>query len=647
MKHKNNYKTLLVGNPNVGKSALFYQLTGKYASVSNYPGTTVSITSGKMSIGEHHEVEIIDTPGFYNMMTITEEEKVTKQIILDEHPDAVIHVVDAKNIERMLPLTLQLIEADLPVILVLNMFDELKNRGMDIQISHLEHDLGIPVVETVAIKGEGVSNLISRITSVAEGRHTYEKLNVNYGKELEEKIAEIQSLIKGDYAVSKRSIALLVLQNDSDILTYLKNEPQLKEIRKIAEEGEAAETSLSVSHVLHNLASSIIKEHIKKSTKKQKSSFQSLVDKVTFHPVFSLFIVAIILYYGFYKFVGQFGAGFLVDFIEANIFENYINPSVNSFFRSVLGDTIFFNLFAGEYGIITLGLRYAIAIVLPVVSTFFLLFSVIEDSGYLVRLSMSLDRMFKKIGLSGRSVIPLILGLGCGTMATIVTRTLETKRERFVVTFLLALTIPCSAQLGVILGILGVSFTALSIWFFTILIIFTFAGLVLNRYTKGEPATFFMEIPPIRWPKIGNVLAKTFNRLKWYALEVIPIFVYASILIWVGKITKIFELLTGLLAYPANWAGLPDQMGEIFLYGFFRRDFGAAGMYDLTDVMTLRELVVATVILTLFVPCIAQFSVMIKERGTKTAVLIFLAVIPFAFLVGMILNQILLLWGMA
>lgn len=647
MTHKNKYKTLLVGNPNVGKSALFYQLTGKYASVSNYPGTTVSITSGKMSIGEHHEVEIIDTPGFYNMMTITEEEKVTKKIILDENPDAVVHVVDAKNIERMLPLTLQLIEAGLPVILVLNMFDELKNRGMDIQISHLEHDLGIPVVETVAIKGQGVSNLISRITSVAEGRHAYEKLNVNYGKSLEEKISDVQSLIKGDYSISKRSIALLVLQNDRDILTYIKNEPQFNEIRKIAEEEAAAEASLSVSHVLHNLASSIIKEHIKKSTKRQKSSFQGFVDKVTFHPIFSLFIVAIILYYGFYKFVGQFGAGFLVDLIEVNIFENYINPSVNNFFRSILGDTVFFNLFAGEYGIITLGLRYAIAIVLPVVSTFFLLFSVIEDSGYLVRLSMSLDKMFKKIGLSGRSVIPLILGLGCGTMATIVTRTLETKRERFVVTFLLALTIPCSAQLGVILGILGVSFTALAIWFFTILIIFTLAGFVLNRYTKGEPATFFMEIPPIRWPKIGNVLAKTFNRLKWYALEVIPIFVYASILIWVGKITKIFELLTGLLAYPANWAGLPDKMGEIFLYGFFRRDFGAAGMYDLTDVMTLRELVVATVILTLFVPCIAQFSVMIKERGTKTAVLIFLAVIPFAFLVGIILNQILLFWGMA
>ncbi len=641
------YKILLVGNPNVGKSALFYKLTGKYASVSNYPGTTVSITSGKMSIGEHHEVEIIDTPGFYNMMTITEEEKVTKQIILDEHPDAVVHVVDAKNIERMLPLTLQLIEADLPVILVLNMFDELKNRGMDIQISHLEHDLGIPVVETVAIKGEGVSNLISRITSVAEGRYTYEKLNVNYGEKLEEKIAGIQSLLKGEYAISKRSIALLALQNDSDILTHIKNEPEFNKIKKIVGEEDAAEISLSISHVLHNLASSIIKEHIKNSTKKQKNSFQSFADKVTFHPVFSLIIVAIILYYGFYKFVGQFGAGFLVDFIEVNIFENYINPSVNSFFRSILGDTIFFNLFAGEYGIITLGLRYAIAIVLPVVSTFFLLFSVIEDSGYLVRLSMSLDRMFKKIGLSGRSVIPLILGLGCGTMATIVTRTLETKRERFVVTFLLALTIPCSAQLGVILGILGVSFTALAIWFVTILIVFIFAGFVLNRYTKGEPATFFMEIPPIRWPKIGNVLAKTFNRLKWYALEVIPIFVYASILIWVGKITKIFELLTGLLAYPANWAGLPDKMGEIFLYGFFRRDFGAAGMYDLTDVMTLRELTVATVILTLFVPCIAQFSVMIKERGTKTAVMIFLAVIPFAFLVGTILNQILLFWGMA
>lgn len=647
MIHKKKYKTLLVGNPNVGKSALFYQLTGKYASVSNYPGTTVSVTSGKMNIGEHHEVDIIDTPGFYNMMTITEEEKVTKQIILDEHPDVVVHVVDAKNIERMLPLTLQLIEADLPVVLVLNMFDELKSRGLDIQISHLEHDLGIPVIETIAIKGEGVSNLISRITSVAEGRHTYEKLTVDYGEELEEKISAIESLIKEEYAISRKTIALLVLQGDRDVIEYIKNESNFDQILEIADGVDASEKSLWISHVLHNLASSIIREHIKKSGKKQKGSFQSFVDKITFHPFFSLLVVGIILYYGFYKFVGQFGAGFLVDFIEVNVFESFINPYVNDFFHSIVGNTIFFNLFAGEYGIITLGLRYAIAIVLPVVSTFFLLFSVIEDSGYLVRLSMSLDRMFKKIGLSGRSVIPLILGLGCGTMATIVTRTLETKRERFVVTFLLALTIPCSAQLGVILGILGVSFTALAIWFFTILIIFVAAGFVLNKYTKGDPATFFMEIPPIRWPKIGNVLAKTFNRLKWYAMEVIPIFVYASILIWVGKITKIFEVLTGLLAYPANWAGLPDKMGEIFLYGFFRRDFGAAGMYDLTDIMTLRELVVATVILTLFVPCIAQFSVMIKERGAKTGVMIFLAVIPFAFLVGIILNRILLFWGMA
>lgn len=273
------------------------------------------------------------------------------------------------------------------------------------------------------------------------------------------------------------------------------------------------------------------------------------------------------------------------------------------------------------------------------------MFSILEDSGYLVRLSMVLDNFLKKIGLSGRSVIPMVLGLGCGTMATVVTRTLETLRERYIVTFLLALTIPCAAQLGVILGLLGGNFKYLLVWFTTIIIIFLLSGLILNKYLKGKPATFFMEIPPLRMPIIGNVLIKTFSRLKWYALEVIPIFIYISVLIWVGKITKIFDLLTFILSYPARWAGLPEKMGEIFLYGFFRRDFGAAGLYDLQNSMTPIQTVVSVVILTLFVPCVAQFSVMIKERGAKDAILIFLFIVPFAFFVGIVLNYILTLGG--
>lgn len=646
MKDKKNYKVLLIGNPNVGKSLLFYQMTGKYASVSNYPGTTVSITTGKAKVGAHHEIEVIDTPGFYNMITITDEENVTKKIILDEKPDAIVHVIDAKNIERMLPLTLQIIEAGLPVILVLNMYDELKNRGIDIQISHLEHDLGIPVVCTIATKKYGIENLIARIISVAEKRYNYTHFSFTYPVEIEKSISSIKVLLKGQYSLTKRSLCLLLLQGDPDVMELIKQEDSYKEILSKIDKFNKAETELKISTARHSTAAKIIKEHINEDKHKKHNSIKEFLDKATLHPVFGFVSVLIILYFGFYKFVGEFGAGTLVNFIENSIFGNYINPFVNNFFAKILGNSIFFNLFAGDYGIITLGVRYAFAIVLPVVSTFFLMFSIIEDSGFLVRISMLLDRILKKIGLSGRSVIPLILGLGCGTMATVVTRTLETKRERYLVTFLLALTIPCSAQLGVILGLMKNSFWVLMGWFSTILFIFLLSGYILNKYTKGEGATFFMEIPPVRMPKLSNVIVKTFSRLKWYAFEIIPIFIYASVLIWIGKITKIFELLTLILSYPAKWAGLPDKMGEIILYGFFRRDFGAAGLYDIQAELSMKQILVAAVILTLFVPCVAQFSVMMKERGVKTSVFIFLTVIPFAFIVGIMLNLFLSVWGL-
>ncbi|MGA1846251.1 ferrous iron transport protein B [Deferribacter abyssi] len=642
--HKKEYKVLLVGNPNVGKSALFYNITKKYASVSNYPGTTVSIFKGKTKIGNHHEIEIIDTPGFYNFLTITEEEKVTKEIILKKEYDCILHVVDAKNIVRMLPLTFQLLEAGIPTMLVLNMYDELECKGMEINISHLEHDLGIPVVKTAAIKNKGTDNLISRLVSVLEGRYSFQPVGINYGNNIESFIKSIASLLKKEYPISKRSIALLLLQKDADTIELVKNENEYSEIMKLIN-SLPEDLNIEISSKRLHLSQELCSEHFYSNGKTKGVAIKQLIDKITLHPVAGFLAVLLILYFGFYKFVGQFGAGTLVDFIETKIFEESINPYINNLFHKLLGSTIFFNLFAGDYGIITLGLRYAIAIVLPVVSTFFFMFSLLEDSGYLVRLSIILDKSLKKIGLSGRSVIPLILGLGCGTMATVVTRTLETKRERLLVTFLLALTIPCSAQLGVILGLFDKSLSALLIWFTTILIVFLLSGFILNRYTKGKEASFFMEVPPLRMPNLKNVFLKTYSRLKWYALEVIPLFIYASILIWIGKITKLFELFSLILSYPANLAGLPEKMGEIFLYGFFRRDFGAAGLYDIQELLTTRHLVVASVILTLFVPCIAQLSVMIKERGFKTSMIIFGTVIPFAFLVGIILNAILITVG--
>ncbi len=236
-----------------------------------------------------------------------------------------------------------------------------------------------------------------------------------------------------------------------------------------------------------------------------------------------------------------------------------------------------------------------------------------------------------------------MLGFGCDTMATMVTRTLETRRERIIATLLLSLAIPCSAQMGVILALLAGNVKGLWIFVSIMTIIFLFVGYLAAKLMPGEKPLFYMEIPPLRWPKVSNVFTKTYTRVEWYFKEILPLFILASILIWVGRITGLFDLVVNLLSYPVSWIGLPKEAATAFLYGFFRRDFGAAGLYDLKDagILTGIPLIVSIVTLALFMPCIAQFSMTIKERGLKMALGMAAFIFPFAFFAGFIVNKLL------
>jgi len=300
-------------------------------------------------------------------------------------------------------------------------------------------------------------------------------------------------------------------------------------------------------------------------------------------------------------------------------------------------------LFVGEYGVITLGIRYAVGIILPIVATFFLFFSILEDSGYFPRLALLVDRVFKRLGLSGRAVIPLVLGFACDTMATMVTRTLETRRERVLATLLLALAIPCSAQLGVILAVFAGQPLAFGVWVLALVGTFVLVGAIGARVLPGGPATFYMELPPLRRPRLGNVLIKTYTRMQWYFMEVLPLFLLASVLMWAGQRTGVFAALVAALQPVVSALGLPAETAGVFLFGFFRRDYGAAGLFELTRSGALDQiqLAVAGVTLTLFVPCVAQFLMMMKERGVRTALGMLAFITPFAFGAGYLLNLVL------
>jgi ferrous iron transport protein B len=296
-----------------------------------------------------------------------------------------------------------------------------------------------------------------------------------------------------------------------------------------------------------------------------------------------------------------------------------------------------------------MGLTYSIAIVLPIVATFFLAFGVLEDSGYLPRLSVIADRLMRRMGLNGKAVLPMVLGLGCDTMATLTTRILDSKKERVIATLLLALGIPCSAQLGVIMAMAAGSSVACVITVFVVVAIQLFlVGAMSNKLIKGRTTDFIVELPPIRVPHMGNIVLKTRHRLVWFLKEAVPLFIIGTLVLFLldrfgtlALMERAFRpVIDGLL-------GLPLESTGAFIIGFFRRDYGAAGLYDLylQGLLSTNQIAVSMVVITLFVPCIANFFVMIKERGFVTAMLMVAFILPFAIFVGTLLNLFLTLTG--
>ncbi len=581
-------------------------------------------------------------------MPITEEERVARTILLEQHPYAVVHVIDARNLDRMLPMTVQLIEAGLPVVLVVNIMDEAERLGMKIDIDLLQEKLGVPVVGAVMARRQGLARLQEILKDYDASRHAV----FGYAADLEQDIKGVASCLKGDYRLSPRALALLLLQRDEEIESLVESTEKENFTAVRAAVNEVVFERRTDLHLRISLERKRVCKGLLDGVIHQSESgtlaWTERLSQITMNPWTGVPFLLLILYFGLYKFVGGFGAGTVVDFLEGVLFEEHINPWIMGLGERYLVWEWLYELLVGEYGVLTLGVRYAVALVLPIVGTFFLAFSLIEDTGYFPRLAMLVDRVFKRIGLNGRAVIPIVLGFGCDTMATMVTRTLETTRERVISTILLALAIPCSAQLGVILGLLSGVPGALLVWTLCIVLIFLLIGWLAALVMPGEQPMFYMEIPPLRLPQFRNVMVKTLTRMQSYFIEIFPLFILASVLLWAGKMSGVLEKIVASLHPVMSLLGLPNQASAAFIFGFFRRDFGAAGLYDLqtSGLLTPVQLTVAAVTLTLFVPCIAQFLMMKKERGWRVSLSILVFVSILAFTSGALLNRFLLMTGL-
>lgn len=634
----------LVGNPNVGKSVIFGLLTGRYVTVSNYPGTTVEVSQSNLSL-DGHEFLLVDTPGVNSLLPMSEDERVTRDILLAERPSAVLQVGDSKNLKRTLSLTIQIAEMGLPLVLDLNMMDEAMDRGISVDIEALKETLGIEVAGTVAPERKGLKELKA---ALARKEPKVPRLNVEYGPVVEKYIERVARLLP-EANISPRSIAAMALSGDESLGPWLRanlDAPRLEAIDRLRTECRDAlgrPVGLFINEA-RLAAAGAIADRVVKRTAATGGTFAQTFGRACMHPFWGTVILLGVLFV-LYEFVGVLGADILVGLVEETIFGKYLNPMFERVIGLAIPVAFFRDMLVGEYGLITMALTYAIGIILPITTTFFIAFSVLEDSGYLPRLAIMSNRFFNMIGLSGKAVLPMVLGLGCGTMAVMTTRILESRRERIIATFLLALAVPCAAQLGVIMGMLGaLSPLALAIWGGSIVLVLLISGYLASKIVPGERSEFFLEIPPIRVPKLENVVVKTWGRAVWYLREAVPLFMIGTFALFILDKLRVLGLIERFASpVVVGVLGLPPKATEAFLVGFFRRDYGAAGLFAMSKdgLLDPVQTVVSLVTITLFVPCLAHFLMMIKERGMKLSMTILLVILPLAVLAGGALNWVL------
>lgn len=595
-------KVVLAGNPNVGKSAVFHALTGVYVEVSNYPGTTVDISSGRMGTNV-----VFDTPGVYGVSAFNDEERVAREVILAA--DVVVNVVDSAHLDRDLFLTLQLIDMGFPVVVALNMMDEAKANGLAIDVKRLAEVLGVEVVPMVAVKNQGVDVLRAALDRARPGRPT-------------------EAVARRLPAIESKSDALMILEEDEEICQKYGVTPagQREDVYRLRRER----------------ADQVIGDVVSETT--SGATFATKLSRFSLHPVGGLVLLLAFLVL-MYQMMGVWLAQDLVGVTEGVWFGEHITPWMIEHVSAFVSPGGFVGqLLIGEFGLLTMTLSYLFGLLLPLVIGFYMVLAFMEDSGYLPRVAVLVDRLMIKVGLNGRAIIPMILGFGCVTMATMTTRLMGTKRERTIATFLLSLAIPCSAQIAVIatmLAPLGLGYTLLFVGFLAL--IYGITGMVMNKVLPGQSSDLLIDLPPLRLPRLVNVLQKTYLKSKMFLTEAGGIFALGSIIVAALNAWGVLDKLQAAFApVTESWLGLPRETANAFIMGFVRRDFGAAGLYDLS--LTSHQTMVALMTITLFVPCIASIMIILKERGKREGWIIWVADLALAVFLGGILHR-LMFWS--
>ncbi|PIO47684.1 MAG: ferrous iron transporter B [[Chlorobium] sp. 445] len=655
-------KLVLVGNPNVGKSGFFNYFSGLYVDVSNFPGTTVEIARA-----HYKNYEVYDTPGIYGVSSFNDEERVARDTVLSA--DVVLNVVDATNLERDLFLTLQLIDMRFKMVVALNMMDALSEAGLEIDTKELERLLGVPVVEVVAIKKKGFDRLEAMLPHARVGhsdaalQHEIEALRARL-KPTTNPTADALMILEGDEVVAERH-ALRPMDRREEI--YVARRNRVNElVAKVYKQKSAMRFSMQLSEKLG----------------------QWTINPITGIPILFLMLWLI------YQVVGVLVAQRVVGHLEVEYGNKLWEPAVKHVFALITPVSIsvevlqeneegeekvvetrtfdfpngtraddaelqklrkfiegkdvmqsftfsqetlwgkLVTILAGEFGAITMTVTYLLFLLLPLIIGFYLFLAILEDCGYLPRLATMVDRLLNMMGLNGRAVIPIILGFGCVTMATITTRLLNTSREKTIAASILNFAIPCSAQLAVITALLTKAGGEYTLIFFVIILAnLVGIGTAIDKILPGKSSALLIDLPPIRLPRLDNIIKKTWIKTLSFMKEASPWFFIGAVLVSTMQVTGLLSAWVNVFEpITTRWLDLPADAARAFVMGMVRRDFGAAGLYELA--LTPKQIVVSLTVITLFVPCIASLMVLLKERGVREAMTIWFGSWVLAFSIG-------------
>ena len=669
-------RVAIVGLPNTGKTLIFNSLTGDYNLVANCPFTTIHTKTQLFEIStdtgmDPKRYELIDTPGIFRFYTYSESEMMTRDLLLSDSPDLLIQCIDAGQLNQSLSLTADLLELGIPMVVCLNAIDETSKRGISVDSSLLSRMLTVPVVESVATQGRGTNALKAAILELDRHRRGasseslssstdairagMDRRGVNgmshcpYPKGVDASMTEIHGLLP-DGLGHKRLWAQLLLTHDPFVQSRLT--PYYADDKSSSDEGFTAlmtrvktlrqQYKGNISLEINKIRNRWIDDIVSKVVHKQKIELEDLSKAVAGacrHPLLGVPILFFIIYLMF----------LLVVHVANNIaagLETLFWLPVEGFVSQRLPSGFWHDFLIGDYGVLSLGVANAIITVLPILSVFFILFNILEDMGYIPNLTVLTRRIFQRIGLSGASVMPLVLGFGCKTMATMTTKSLQSPREKYISIYLIAFAIPCAAQMGLNMSILGrMGTVAFLIVFGVLFVVEVAAGLLLNMLLEKEDRCFFIqELPPIRMPDPKAVLVKTYYKLYWFLKESLPVFIYAALALFV---MDRLGILTGAKTFlkPAmeGFLGLPLEMVDALILCMARHEAAAGLIMNLIDTGKLDfiQCIVAVTITTMFIPCFANIMAMIHELKWKSALGMALVINISSFVIAGGLNWVL------